>query len=67
MVILQKLSNILRWKMYKYFKYNVLQIYSQSEFKFADGRRRAQMKGERVHFERRMSGYVKDMYRLTMW
>ena len=29
----------------------------------ADGRRWAQMKGERVHFDPGMSGYVKDMYR----
>ena len=25
------------------------------------------MKGKRVHFERWMGGYVKDMYRMTMW
>ena len=36
-------------------------------FKSADGRRWAQMKGERVHFEPWMGGYVKDMYRLSMW
>ena len=52
MVILQKLSDILRWKMSKYFRYVVLHTCSQSEFKSADGRRWAQMKGERVHFER---------------
>ena len=45
MVILQKLSDILRWQMSKYFKYVVLHTCSQPEFKSADGRRWAQMKG----------------------
>ena len=47
-------------------QYAVLPSCLQPEFKSADGRRWAQMKGERVHFEPWMGGHVKDMYRLPI-